>query len=99
MGKRVYYFEMVEGKKYYDEDSDSIKQGKAIFYIVPKRHYDRTKHLDDGVGRAISSTIFSLGFYEWAEAMYQYKGENSDGRKKLLGLGFVEKELGFGNEF
>jgi len=102
MSKKKYYFDMVVGRKYLDEDDDGediIEQGSTTFYIVPKSHYDSTGYLSDSVGRELNSILFPLGFHEQAEAMYGYNGEDEEGRQKLISLGLIEKELGFDVEF
>lgn len=97
-----YYFDMVQGSKYIDEgeyEEAIIMQNPTTFFIVPKSRYDSTGRLDCGIGKDINPILFPLGFYEQAEAVYGYNGDDEDGRQKIISLGFVEKELGFDMEF
>ena len=98
MNPQDYYFGMQLSHSTIDFDDDGneiITKGPATFYVVPKERWDSTGYLDDSVGRIVNPTLYSLGFHEQAEAMYEFNGPDEDGRKALINLGFEEKDIKF----
>jgi hypothetical protein len=97
MNPNDFYFDIEEGEEFIDKRGGKsvIAKRDSTFIVVPKKHFDSTGYLDDGVGKIINSTLFPMGFGESAEAMYRYNGDDDEGKEKLIKLGFIYKKLEF----
>ena len=71
--------------KYYFAVEDS-----TAFWIVEQQFWDLTQELDTD-----SETLeddLPEGFYRLAESVYEYDGDPTQGRDRLLAAGFIEND-------
>lgn len=86
-----YYFQVYQDDGEYSDPDDYDGEYPFWFVIVDRDHYDRTGCLNDDTGKQLNKSLKKFGFGEAMESTYEYRGGHTDGREKLLQLGFIEK--------